>query len=106
MDNQIINAVVNTAADQAKQAANAAAKGMFERVFDAYNAFVQMFPEKFQWVVSLLIILAVASFLFKLIKKNWLWAILVVILFPGIVPVLKNVFDSLTAMLIGKSLIP
>ena len=104
MENQIVNAVVDTAADQAKQAANAAAKGMFERVMDAYNAFVHMFPDKFQWVVSLIIILAVASFLFKLIKKNWLWAILLVILFPGIVPVLKNVFDSLTVMLIGKPL--
>lgn len=105
MENQIVNVVVDTAADQAKQAANAAAKGMFERVMDAYNAFVHMFPEKFQWVVSLIIILAVASFLFKLIKKNWLWAILIVILFPGIVPVLKNIFDSLTVMLIGKPLV-
>lgn len=103
MDNQvIIDAAVNTASQQAKQAATVAYKGMFERIMDAYNSFVHMFPEQFQWVVSLIIILAVASFLFKLIKKNWLWIILLVILFPGIIPVLKNLFDSLTAMLIGK----
>jgi len=100
--NIIVNAVVDTAADQAKQAAAEAGKGMFERVMDAYNAFVGMFPEQFQWVVSLLILLAVASFLFKLIKKNWLWIILLAVLFPGILPVLKNIFDSLTAMFIGK----
>lgn len=100
--NVIVNAVVDSAADQAKKAAAEASKGMFERVMDAYNAFVQMFPEQFQWVVSLIILLAVATFLFKLIKKNWLWIVLAVILFPGILPVLKNIFDSLTAMFIGK----
>jgi len=104
MENQIVNSVTSALTDQAKQAAATAGKGMFERIFDAYNAFVHMFPEKFQWVISLFIILAVASFLFKLIKKNWLWVVLGIVIFPGILPILKNVFDSLTAMFIGKPL--
>ncbi|MFA5009797.1 MAG: hypothetical protein WC553_01015 [Patescibacteria group bacterium] len=102
MDNQIVNAVIDTATDQAKQAANTAAQGIFERIFNAYNAFVGMFPDGFQWVVSLVLILAIASFLFNLIKKNWLWIILLVVIFPGVLPILKNIFDSLTAMFIGK----
>jgi len=104
MENQIINSVSNVVADQAKQVATTTAQGIFERIFSAYNSFVGMFPDQFQWVVSLVIVLAVASFLFNLIKKNWLWLILLVVIFPGILPILKNVFDSLTAMLTGKPL--
>lgn len=105
MDDQIGNAIANVAADQAKQAANAAAKGMFERLSDAYNSFINLFPDQFQWIVSLILILAIASFLFKMIKKNWLWIILLFVLFPGLLPILKNVFDSLTALVTGKPLI-
>ena len=101
----VVNAAVDAASKQAKEAANSAAKGMFERLSDAYNSFINLFPDQFQWVVSLILILAVASFLFKLIKKNWLWMILLVALFPGILPVLKNIFDSLTALVTGKPLI-
>lgn len=102
MENQIVNVVVDAAADQAKATATTAAKGVVERIFDLYNAFITLFPDKFQWVVSTIIVLAVAAFLFNLIKKNWLWLILLIVVFPGILPILKNIFDSLTALFIGK----
>jgi len=109
MDNASVNAAITQAAtDAAKQAATQvaqhAAKGFWERIFGFYSSFIHMFPEKFQWVVSLVIILAVASFLWNLIKKNWLWLILLVALFPGILPILKNLFDSLTILVVGKPL--
>ncbi len=104
MDNQVVNAVTGAVADQAKQAANAAAKGIYERLFDAYQGFVGIFPEQYQWIISLVLILAVASFLFKLIKKNWLWLVLAVVLFPGLLLVLQNFFNSLVALFIGKSI--
>lgn len=105
MDNEAVNdAITQAATDAAKQAGEEAVKGFWERIFALYQSFIQMFPEKFQWVVSLIIILAVASFLFNLIKKNWLWLILIVALFPGLLPVLKNIFDSLTIMVVGKKI--
>ncbi|AKM84705.1 TPA: hypothetical protein DHW58_00795 [Patescibacteria group bacterium] len=104
MGNEIANTLTNAVADQAKQAANTAAKGFVERLFDVYNSFISIFPEQYQWIVSLILVLAIASALFRLIQKNWLWLIVVVVLFPGILPLLKNIFDSLTILLVGKPL--
>ncbi len=104
MGNEIANTLTNAVADQAKQAADSVAKGFIERLFDIYKSFITIFPEQYQWIVSLILVLAIASFLFNLIRKNWLWLILVVVLFPGILPLLKNIFDSLTILLVGKPL--
>ena len=102
MGNEIANTLTDAVADQAKQAANEVTKGFMERLFDVYHSFITIFPEQYQWVVSLILVLAIASFLFNLIRKNWLWLILVAVLFPGILPLLKNIFDSLTIMMVGK----
>lgn len=105
MENEAVrDAITQAATDAAKEEAAKAAMGFWERIFALYNAFIQIFPEKFQWVVSLVIVLAIASFLFNLIKKNWLWLILIVVLFPGLLPILKNIFDSLTTLVVGKPL--
>ncbi|MDD5605744.1 MAG: hypothetical protein PHR51_00165 [Patescibacteria group bacterium] len=103
MENTIGEAVVNQVAGQAQQAAETATAGFMQRIFDAYNGFIGIFPEAYQWVVSIILVLAVAAFLWSLVKKNWLWIVLVIVLFPGILPVLKNVFDSLTVMFTGQS---
>jgi hypothetical protein len=85
----------------AKQVGQYAAETFLQKIFVMYHNFVGMFPDKYQWIVSLFILLAVASFLWKLIRKNILWAVLLIILFPGYLPILKNLFDSLTSLIIG-----
>jgi hypothetical protein len=102
MENAIGEAIANQVADQAKLAAETASVGFMQRISDAYGAFIGMFPEQFQWIVSILLILAIAAFLWNLIKKNWLWLILLVVLFPGILPILKNIFTSLAALFTGQ----
>ncbi len=88
----------------AQAAAQQAAIGFFEKIHIAYNQFVDKFPEEYQWLVSLIIIAIVVIGLLNLIRKNLLWFILAVVLFPGILPVLKNLFDSLTLAFTGKKL--
>ena len=103
MEEAIGEAIVDGVANQAQQVAETAAVGFMERISDAYGLFIGMFPEAYQWVVSVLLVLAIAAFLWNLIRKNWLWVVLVVVLFPGILPMLKNVFDSLTTLFTGSS---
>jgi hypothetical protein len=95
MGNEITNVIVNQVTEKATM-------GFFEYIFKLYNQFISIFPEKFQWIVSLIIILAIAAFLWNLIKKNWIWIILLVVIFPGILPILQNIFNSLAKMVIGK----
>lgn len=102
MENQIVNAVANQVSNQVNQVATQTATGFFERMFGLYNQFIGMFPDKWQWIVSVLIILAVSAFLWNLIRKNWLWLILLVVLFPGLLPMLQNTFNSLSKLFIGK----
>ena len=95
MENDIVNTITNKVAEETT-------KGIFERIFNIYNQFISVFPVQYQWVVSAIIFLAVAGFMWNLIKRNWLWLILLVVVFPGILPVLQNIFNSLSRMFIGK----
>jgi len=94
----------NATADIAGKVTEQAAAGFFERIFTVYADFISIFPEQYQWIVSTVIILAIAAFLWNLIKKNWMWIVLLVVLFPGILPVLQNIFNSLSTLVVGKSI--
>lgn len=95
MENEIVNTIANKVTEEATA-------GFFERIFTLYNSFITIFPVQYQWVVSMIIFLAVAGFMWNLIKRNWLWLILLVVVFPGILPVLQNIFNSLARMFVGK----
>ncbi|MEA1909789.1 MAG: hypothetical protein U9M89_02095 [Patescibacteria group bacterium] len=80
------------------------AAGFYERIFEVYKTVLDIFPVEYQWIVSTIIFLAIAGFLWNLIKKNWLWLLLLVVLFPTtLLPALKNIFDSLTALFTGTT---
>ena len=95
MENEIVNTITNKITEEAT-------KGFFERIFELYNSFITIFPDQYQWVVSAIIFFAVAGFMWNLIKRNWLWLILLVVVFPGVLPILQNIFNSLSQMFIGK----
>lgn len=102
MGDEITNTIVDAVKDQAIEASEEAAMGFFERIFDLYNQFISVFPEEYQWIVSAVLVLAIAGGLWNLIRKNWLWLVLLIVIFPGIVPILQNIFNSLSKLLIGK----
>lgn len=88
--------------EAAKEAGENVAMGFFETVISAYQNFISQFPAEYQWLISLVIGIAVAGSLWNLIRRNWLWIALAVFLFPGILPVLQNIFNSLTVLLTGN----
>lgn len=102
MGDEITNTIIDTVKDQAVEAGEGVAMGFFERIFDLYNQFISVFPEQYQWIVSAVIMLAIIGGLWNLIKKNWLWLVLLIVIFPGILPILQNIFNSLSKMVIGK----
>ena len=102
MNDQFQAAATAAVTQAAKDQGQKAAMGFFEKLFAAYQVFIDKFPPQYQWVVSLIIGLAIAAFLWNLIRKNWLWIVLAILLFPGILPILKNFFDSISLLLMGK----
>lgn len=101
-DQALEEATQKALTDAAQKAGEQAAMGFFERIVTAYQAFIDKFPPEYQWLVSLIIGLAIAGFLWNLIRRNWLWILLAIFLFPGILPVLQNIFNSLTVLLTGN----
>jgi len=101
MGDELTNTIVDAVKDEAVAAGEQAATGFFARIFELYNSFIVIFPEQYQWIVSVVIILAIAGGLWNLVKRNWMWLVLLVVIFPGILPILQNIFNSLSAMLIG-----
>ena len=102
MGDEITNTIVNTVKDKAIEASEEAAMGFFERIFDLYNQFITVFPEQYQWIISGIIILAIIGGVWNLVRKNWLWLAVLIVIFPGVLPILQNIFNSLSKMLIGK----
>jgi ABC-type transport system involved in cytochrome bd biosynthesis fused ATPase/permease subunit len=62
---------------------------------DLYNKFLNLFPPSTHWLVSLIILVAIAAAIFSLITANWLFLLLAILLFPVIYPVLKNFFGEI-----------
>ena len=97
MENEIINNITS-------QVTEKVAAGFYARIFEVYKTLLDVFPIEYQWIVSSIIFLAIAGFLWNLVKKNWLWLALLIVLFPTtLLPALKNIFDSLTALFTGNT---
>ena len=97
MENEIINNITS-------QVTEKVAAGFYARIFEVYKTLLDVFPIEYQWIVSSIIFLAIAGFLWTLVKKNWLWLALLIVLFPTtLLPALKNIFDSLTALFTGNT---
>lgn len=102
MEDAIVNSITNTISDKVQEATEGATQTIVDRIFDGYNNFISIVPEEFQWIVSVVLVLAIAAFLYNQIKKHWLWIVLAVVIFPGIMPMLKNIVVSLAAMFTGN----
>jgi hypothetical protein len=66
-----------------------------DQVFSIYNQFLSYFPSNFRGIVSLALAVLIAIAIFKVIKKQFIYIILLVVLLPASLPILKNIWESL-----------
>jgi hypothetical protein len=67
---------------------------MIDQIFSIYNQFLGFFPNKIHGLVSLVLAIFIIIAIFKVIKRNFIWIILLVILLPASVPILKSVWEG------------
>ena len=60
-----------------------------------YNQFLSFFPDNLHGVVSLALAILIAIGIFKVIKRDFVYIILLIVLLPASVPILKNIWESL-----------
>ncbi len=69
------------------------------QIIDLYNQFVNVFPKGWQWAVSVTLAVLLAVAIFKVVKRQFIYIILLIVLLPASVPILKNVWANLLELL-------
>ena len=62
------------------------------QVSSFYEKFLGLFPVSLQWVVSLIVLVALVAAFYSLIRSNWIFLLLLVIVLPLAFPIFKNLF--------------
>jgi hypothetical protein len=70
-----------------------------DQIYTIYNQFLSYFPENLRGFVSLGLAVILAIGIFKVLKRQFIYIILLVILLPASVPILKNIWESLAGIL-------
>jgi hypothetical protein len=65
-----------------------------DQIFSIYNQFLNYFPQNLHGIVSLALAVLIVIGIFKVIKKDFVYIILLIVLLPASVPILKNIWDS------------
>jgi hypothetical protein len=61
-----------------------------ENFFEWYDKAIAFINPNYQWLVSLGIIILIVALLWKLIKKTYLFLILLIIFIPASIPIFRN----------------
>lgn len=67
-----------------------------DQIFGIYNQFLSYFPANLHGLISLMLAILIVVAVFRIIKKDFVYIILLVVLLPASWPILKNIWDSLS----------
>jgi hypothetical protein len=74
--------------------------GLYDFLVTTYNTFLSIFPAPVQWLVTLIIIVALVMTFIGLIRHNALFIIVLIVLLPVFVPVLQRFLADIYAFFI------
>lgn len=64
-------------------------------IFGLYNQFLGYFPTSVHPLISFFLAILLVYGIIKVIQKDFIYIILLVILLPASIPILKNIWDAL-----------
>lgn len=67
-----------------------------DQIYSIYNQFLSYFPPQLHGLVSLALAVLIVIAILKIIKKDFVYIILLVALLPASLPILKNIWQSLS----------
>jgi hypothetical protein len=70
-----------------------------DQILEIYNQFLSYFPPGSQWLVSVILACLLVFAIYKVVKKNFIYIILLIVILPASVPIFKNVWESLLGLL-------
>lgn len=69
------------------------------QIYDLYYQFLSYFPARYHGVVSLVLAGLIVYAAYKVIKRNFIFLIVLILLLPQAVPILKTIWESLLQFL-------
>jgi len=73
--------------------------GALSEIYDIYYQFLDFFPESWHGIVSLILAIILIYAIYKVIKRNFIFIILLVLLLPPAVPMLKTIWENVVSVL-------
>ena len=70
-----------------------------DQIYSIYNQFLSYFPDNLHIVVSLALAVLIGIGIFKVIKRQFVYIILLIVLLPASVPILKNVWENVVDLM-------
>ena len=70
-----------------------------DSIYSIYNQFLSYFPANIRGLVSLFLAALIVYGIYKVLRKQLIYLILLVILLPASVPILKNIWQELLRLL-------
>jgi hypothetical protein len=65
-----------------------------DQIISIYKQFLSFFPPSVHGVVSLVLAIMIIYSIFKVLKHNFIWLILLIILLPASQPILKSIWEG------------
>ncbi len=72
---------------------------IMDQILEIYNQFLGYFPTNIQWLVSVVLAVILVVAIFKVLKRNFIFIIVVIILLPASVPIFKDVWETVLELL-------
>lgn len=70
-----------------------------DAIYSIYNQFLNYFPKGLHGVVSLALAILLIFGIYKVLRRQLVYLILLIILLPASVPILKNIWEQLLALI-------
>lgn len=68
-----------------------------DQIQNLYLEFLQNFPENLRPVISLGLALLIVYSIFKIVKKDFIFIIVLIVLLPGSVQILKSIWEGIVS---------
>lgn len=68
-------------------------------LYSIYDQFLNAFPSFLHGWISLVLAVLLVISVYKVLKRNFIFLILLIILLPASVPILKNIWESLVTLI-------
>ncbi|OGD62927.1 hypothetical protein A2160_04110 [Candidatus Beckwithbacteria bacterium RBG_13_42_9] len=72
---------------------------MLDQLADLYGQFLSIFPAYLHFWISLVIFIALVLWLVDLVKKHWIWILLLIIFIPASIPLLRQIGKGIIDLL-------